>query len=192
MKKVFLKTSLLIFTILIAQETNCKILQKNSSELSLFNALLEVKPVVTARAKYMVKLIEKIESLTEGKTIDTATFTIYKTELIKPLISKKSEDDTTWLDEILEKSFIMRPIITESLGSRKDKSYLMKFLDCKKKEANDYFQKTINNVEDLISVSSDLKTFMVDIIDNMSDGAKKSFENLERKLIERKTKNSNK
>jgi len=162
-----------------------------SAEMDLFNAMLEAKPIVTARLKNALKniefVVEKIEShktiekLENGKestkyNLDNKTLNEYKKQILKPI--------EIFFEIIHENTFVVKPLVTKSVSN--PDSILIKFFDAKASEVPTFFEKNVTTAEILDNACNDFLKFLGDIEYHLSKQAKSSYEKLVKKIKQKK------
>jgi len=164
-----------------------------SVEMDLFNAILEAKPIVTARMKNALKsienVLEKLEthkittSTNQNKTqqakynIDSKTLAEYIEQILKPI--------KQFFEVIHENTFVVKPLVKKSLPDSPN-SILIKFFDAKPSEVDTYLEKNLKTAEELEVACLDFSKFLGNIEHHLSKQAKTEYEKLVQKIKQKR------
>ena len=148
----------------------------SSLEKDLLNALLEIKPVVTARIKNALKKINLINKELETHKIQTNKgyeYNLTEKEIIqfRDAILKPGK---IFLNSIYENQNVCKDLVKKSVEDPKN-SILFQFFDTPKNKIDTYFEEKINTAEELVQVGNDFTKFISDVLYNMSPNAEKAY-----------------
>lgn len=173
MKKVILSFSLLVGvngSMSYAKDLKCP-------QIDILNLAFQGFPFALARMKLSNRAAHKTDKLlnhhddvtkTDNKNIDDAT-------LIKEQLHTIFEPIKDFFAEIRQCSFLIKPLIEKSLPEKiLKKSYIMKFMHSSS-AVLEFFEHEITTKEKLNDVCQEIKTFLTDVEDNVSEETQKIY-----------------